>query len=102
GQGPVTMAALALLAAWLPASLVYWIARPLFAPLSAVAVARLVESRVSGLHDGLTNSVLLSRTPEVAENPWVSLIHDEVLANCRQRPLDDAVRFSDLRPLAMR
>jgi hypothetical protein len=47
-------------------------------------------------------SVQLARAGDIAQNPWLGQIFDEILALCRQRPLDEAVRFRHLRPLGLR
>src|SRR5690606_30590064 len=101
-EGWATVLLLAAWIAWMAGSAVAWIARPLVIRPRPVEVARLVELRVDGLHNGLTNSVLLASTPDVQASPFLPAIFDEVLGNTRQRPLDDAVRFDDLRPLGLK
>lgn len=102
GQGWPSQCVLALLSAWLILSAGHWMARPLLARPSPVTVARLVEQRVDGLYNGLSNTVLLGQAADIAQNPWLGPIYEEILANCRQRPLESAVRFSHLGPLGAR
>ncbi|HWE04712.1 MAG TPA: hypothetical protein VG326_20060 [Tepidisphaeraceae bacterium] len=85
-----------LLAAW------RWIARPLLIRPDAVEVARFVESRVEGLHNGLTNGLLLSRRTDLAESPWLPEIFNEISENTFSKPLGGAVKMSDLAPLGYR
>ncbi len=81
---------------------VCWVLRPLLFRPRPEQVARLIEVRVSGLHNGLTNSLLLARAPEVQGNPWLAAIFDEVLQTSNHRPLGQAVKFADLRFIALR
>jgi hypothetical protein len=88
--------------AWVLASTAYWLVRPMIQRPSPVALARVIERRVNGLHNGLTNGVLLSQASDLAENPWLGAIYDEIAASCGKQSLDAAVRFSDLRSTALR
>ncbi len=87
---------------WLAVTAFAWIVRPLAMRVRPVEVARLVEQRVDGLHNGFTNSVLLGRADDLHDSPWLGAIFDEILAGTRGKPLDQAVRLSDLRPLFLR
>jgi len=94
-----------LLVAWivaLVAGFLAWFVRPMILRPRSLDVARLVESRVAGLHNGLTNSVLLARRDDLAESPWLPAIFAEVVGEAGSKSLDQAVKFSDLRPLAIR
>jgi hypothetical protein len=102
GQGGLAGCIGIMLLAWLAVSLAHWIVRPLLTTASPTAVARLVEQRITGLHNGLSNSVLLAKARDIAHNPWLGQIYEEVLAVCRERPLHEAVRFRELRPLGLR
>src|SRR5665213_2279028 len=79
-----------------------WLARPLLIRPDAVEVARFVESRVEGLHNGLTNGLLLSRRTDLAESPWLPEIFNEICENTAGKPLGAAVKMSDLAPLSYR
>ena len=83
--------------AWIAASLAWWVGRPLFMRLRPLSVARLVEARVDGLHNGLSNSLLLSEADDLHESPWLGAIFDEVARASVARPLSGAVRFADLK-----
>ena len=48
-----------------------------------IRVARLIESKVGGLHNGLTNTLLLARREDLAASPWLPHIFDEVAASAR-------------------
>lgn len=87
--------ALAVLAGW-------WIGRPLLFRPKPLHVARLVEARVEGLHNGLTNSVLLAQAQDLQTSPWLSPIFQEIADNVSTRPLNSAISFRELRPLALR
>ncbi len=87
---------------WLLASAWQWIARPLLTRPQALDVARLIESRIEGLHNGLTNALLLARRDDIAASPWLPHIYEEVARDARQQRLVSAVRMRDLRPAAHR
>jgi len=87
---------------WLMASGLYWVARPLILRPRPLEVAQLVETRVPGLHNGLTNSLLLARRDDLANSPWLPPIFQEILGATHDKPLAQAVRFSDLRPMGVR
>src|SRR5690554_4299973 len=78
-EGWATTLVLVAWAAWMVGSVVVWLVRPMLIRPRAVEVARLVESRIDGLHNGLTNSVLLASTPDVQASPFLPVIFDEVL-----------------------
>ncbi|HSV13546.1 MAG TPA: DUF4175 family protein, partial [Tepidisphaeraceae bacterium] len=93
------------LAIWLAviiAATVVWIVRPLFIRPAAVEVARLLESRVPGLHNGLTNGVLLARAEDLHDSPWLPQIFEEIHQTIAREPIGDAVRLADLRPVFVR
>jgi hypothetical protein len=102
GQGRITVALLAVWIAWLVCSAIVWIGRPLFLRPRLAQIARLVEGRIGGLHNGLTNSVLLAGAADLRTSPFLGAIFDEVLAGLQKKPVGDAVGFSELRPVAMR
>lgn len=78
--------------------LIVW---PLVRRPDPAAMARLVESRVDGLHDGLSNVLRLSRASDLAANPWLPQIYDEVLDQTRRESLDRAVPFQPLKAPAV-
>jgi hypothetical protein len=84
------------------AGLVMWVVRPLMLRPKPIEVARLVESRMEGLHNGLTNAILLAERDDVAGNPWSGTIVDEIAAATGSKPIGDVVRWSDLKSLSMR
>jgi hypothetical protein len=77
------------------ATIVFFL-RPMFIRPSSVEMARLLESRVAGLHNGLTNSVLLAKANDLQASPWLPQIFSEIQANMSARPVGDAVKMSDL------
>jgi hypothetical protein len=79
-----------------------WILRALLFRPAAVAIARLLETRVAGLHNGLTNSLLLAQAGDLQDSPWLGPIFEEIEGTLTRRPIGDAVRWSELRPLAVR
>lgn len=101
GQSPWLWAIAAAWGAWMLTSFALWVGRPLVFRPRAIEMARFVESRVEGLHNTLTNSLLLAKAKDLASHPFVPAILDENLRNASGRPLDQAVRFSDLRRLAI-
>ncbi len=84
------------------AAAVWWLVRPLLMRPRAIEVARLVESRVGGLHNGLTNALLLADREDVAANPWSPGIIDEIAGRTLNQPLGDVVRVSDHKTLFTR
>ncbi|MGA2232772.1 MAG: hypothetical protein ABSH22_17875, partial [Tepidisphaeraceae bacterium] len=89
-------------AVWLVATAIAWFLRPILLRPSPALVARMVERRFAELHDGLTNSLLLSQADDLSQSPFLGPIFDEVAASCRTQPLEDAVDFAALRTLALR
>src|ERR1700722_975466 len=74
-----TLALRALLGAWvlwLIGSASLWIFRPLIFRPSSIEIARLVETRIAGLNNGLTNSVLMANTEDLQDNPWLPSVLD--------------------------
>ena len=65
-------------------------------------MARLLESRVPGLHNGLTNSVLLARADDLQASPWLPEIFNEINQTMSAQPIGDAVKMSDLNLVAFR
>ncbi len=102
GQGAWARGVLASWLAWLLVSAALWILRPLLIRPDLLKVARLVETRVAGLHNGLTNGLLLATRDDIAASPWLPQIYDEILINSRSKPLEGAVKIRDLQPLAIR
>lgn len=87
---------------WIVGSSILWFFRPMLLRPRPVQVARLVEARIPDLHNGLTNSILLASAKDLSQSPWLPQIFEEVLLTTRGKPLDDAIRWSDLRPLSLR
>jgi hypothetical protein len=95
----------AVLALWglvMLAATVAWVIRPLMLRPGKVQMARLLESRVQGLHNGLTNSVLLAHANDLQASPWLPQIFDEIHHTMSTMPVGDAVKVSDLNPIAFR
>ena len=70
-------------------------------------MARLIETRIAGLNNGLTNSVLLARAEDLQQSPWLPRFLMRSSPTPAPRPrrgesLDCAVKTPDLRPLALR
>jgi hypothetical protein len=87
---------------WIAASIWQWIIRPLLIRPDELEVARFIESRVAGLHNGLTNSLLLARRDDIAGSPWLPQIFEEIARDAGRQPLRHAVRMRELRPAAQR
>jgi hypothetical protein len=102
GQSRWTWLVLAGWWAWVGVTALLWLVRPIFVRPRLVEVARLVEGRVAGLHNGLTNSVLLARAGDMRDSPWLGPIFEEVAGSAGGQSLDQAVKLTDLRPLAWR
>lgn len=102
GPGAWSYAALSLWLAALGFGAFAWFVRPMLIRPRAAQVARFVETRVPGLHNGLTNVVLLSRADDLQASPFLGPIYHEVLERSQNAPLDQAIRFGELRPLALR
>lgn len=83
--------------AWSAGSLWQWIIRPLLIRPQPMHVARMVEQRLGGLHNGLTNAILLTHRGDLQNNTWIEPILDEILLSTKQIKLDGAIRFGELR-----
>ena len=64
-----TSVVLGLWIAWIIASAFWWFVRPLLIRPRALQMARLIETRIAGLNNGLTNSVLLARADDFSKAP---------------------------------
>jgi hypothetical protein len=100
-QSHWTYVILALWGAGLITSVVIWFLKPLFIRPDPMVVARFIEARVDGLHNGLTNGLLLARRDDISQSPWLPQIYDEIVNTTSNRPLASAVKIRDLRPLSM-
>jgi len=79
-----------------------WIVHPLLIRPKLAQVARLLEERVPGLHNGPSNSLLLAEAPDLADSPWLGPIFQEIHATLISHPTGDAVKLSDLSKIAFR
>ncbi len=102
GPGKLAISVFILWCAWLAGSAIVWVITPLLFKPRNVEIARLVEGRVDGLHNGLTNSVLLARADDIADSPWMGQIFDEIAGTVRCTPLGQAFSLRDLRGLSLR
>ncbi len=100
GQGRAAMTLAIAWAAWLVGSAITWIIRPMLLRPRNVEIARLIETRIDGLHNGLTNCLLLARAADIQSNPMLSPIFEEVAQSAQSKPLDQTVKISDLKSLA--
>ena len=89
-------------AAVMVAATLFWFVRPMMIRPGTVQMARLLESRVQGLHNGLTNSVLLAKANDLQASPWLPQIFNEIYANLSAQPIGDAVKMSDLNSVIFR
>ena len=96
GASRWTWVVLTLWAAGVAAAAFAWVVRPLMIRAPAVRVARMLEARVPGLHNGLTNAVLLAGAGDLQDNPYLPAIFDEVHGHLSAAPVGDVVRWSDL------
>jgi hypothetical protein len=81
---------------------IVWIFFPLLIRPKAAAVARLLEARVPGLHNGPSNGLLLAQAEDLRESPFLEQIFEEIHATLRREPIGQAVKLSDLSPIAIR
>jgi hypothetical protein len=81
---------------------VVWVVLPLLIRPKAAAVARLLEARVPGLHNGPSNSLLLAKAEDLRDSPWLEQIFQEIHTTMIDRPLGEAVKLSDLSTIAFR
>lgn len=105
GLEPGSKLAYTVLPVWLlvvAAAAAVWVAKPLFMRPRSLDVAALVESRVPGLHNGLTNGLLLTRADDLADNPWLPGILDEIATTTAGASPNDAVTFADVKRLAIK
>ena len=101
GQGRAAAMVLVVAAAWMIGSALIWLVRPFLLRPTPVQIARLVESQVPELHNGLTNSVLMAAREDLAGSTFLPTIFQEVLRTADGLPLNKAVSPSTLKPLAM-
>jgi hypothetical protein len=83
-------------------AVVAWVARPLLMRPRPLDVAALVESRVPGLHNGFTNGLLLTRAHDIADNPWLPGILDEIASTTAAASPRAAVTFDDVKRLGLK
>jgi len=102
GAGAAGYAIAAIWAAVLLSAAVLWILRPLVMRPKPIQMARMIESRLDGLHNGLTNALLLADRDDVAGNPWSPSILDEIAKRSLAQPLGGAVRWADLKTVVTR
>jgi hypothetical protein len=105
GSEPGSVVAHLALPLWLAVvvgAAVAWVVRPLVMRPKALEVARLAEARVPGLHNGLTNGLLLARRGDLADNPWLPAVLDEIVATTHGASPESAVTFADIKRLAIR
>ena len=76
-----------------------WVLKPLLMHPKSLDVAALVESRVPGLHNGFTNSLLLTRREDIVGNPWLPGILDEIAKTTAGASPLQAVTFTDVKKL---
>ncbi len=81
---------------------IVWIVIPLLIRPKAAAVARLLEARVPGLHNGPSNSLQLAAAEDLRESPWLGAIFGEIHATLISRPIGEAIKLSDLSTIAFR
>lgn len=79
-----------------------WLAKPLLIRPKALEMAQLVESRVPGLNNGLTNGLLLANRADLSDSIWLPQIFKEIADTAARRPLGEAVKMGELRPPALR
>ena len=101
GQGHITQAIAIVWGLSLVTMAAVWIGRPLLFRPRPLEMARLVESRVSGLCNGLTNSLLLARADDLADSPFLPSIFREIAGLLDMHPVSAAIRWSDLRARAI-
>jgi len=102
GQGRLTSVIFALWMLWLVASAAWWVLRPLLFRPRSIEVARLVETRIPDLYNGLTNSVLLARAGDLQDSPWLGPIFEEILGLVRRTPTGQAISLRELSGLFLR
>lgn len=89
-------------ALWIIATAIYWIGRPLIFRPRPLAVARLIEQRITGLHNGLTNSIQFAHRDDLQSSPWLNPIYDEILASTQSQNLNQAVSLRLLKKTSLR
>lgn len=93
--GVLTLTAIVVMALWQ----IVW---PLVRTPRREWLARLVEQRVDGLHNGLTNALLLAQRDDVQASPFTPLILSEIRKTAEQKSLDEAVTIRELKPVFIR
>ena len=96
GPGAIARCTLAAVAILLLGTAVALCGLPLFRRQRPEWVARLIECRVGGLHNGLTNALSLARRDDLQASPFTPLIYSEISHQLDSASLDGAVRAGDL------
>ncbi len=102
GSGPAVLLVPAVWLAGMAVAFFFWIVKPLALRVQPAQIARLLEARVEGLHNGLTNSVLLARRADIQDNPWLGQILDENWKLASDKDLTRVITLRDLRPIIWR
>jgi hypothetical protein len=84
------------------AATILFFIRPMMIRPGTVQMARLLESKMTGLHNGLTNSVLLAQRDDLQASPWLPQIFQEIHSTLSTQPIGDAVKMSDLNSVLFR
>src|SRR5271170_2447948 len=79
-----------------------WIVLPLLIRPKPADVAKILEARVPGLHNGPSNSLQLAEAEDLHDSPWLGQIFQEIHATLISRPIGEAVKLSDLSTIAFR
>lgn len=102
GAGKMALATLIGWIAVLSLATLWWVVGPLLLRPKLEWVARLVERRVDGLHNGLTNALLLAGRADVQSSPFTPLIYSEIRQRADESPIQQAVRMREILPMAWR
>lgn len=97
GPGYACRLLLLLLAGWFIFSFYHWILKPILFKPDPLLIARMIESQFPALHNGLTNSLLLSQASDIQSSPWLKEIFNEIWNSINASPIHSAIPFKSLR-----
>ena len=79
----------------------WWVVRPLVMKPRLLAMARMVEQRLDGIHNGLTNAVLLAQAEDLESNPWMGEVLTEIAQGLTRKIVESCLDHGDPIPPAL-
>ncbi len=102
GAGTISLLVMVAWSAFVVGAAIGWVIKPLIARHRQEWVARLIEQRVDGLHNALTNSLTLAHRDDLQTSPFTPLIYSEIRTQVEGASIDQAVTVRELYPVIWR